>query len=160
LRWTTLQEKNNRYFEVEKSKSGFEWYTVGKLNGADNSSGRQDYELLDSFPFSDLSYYRLKQVDHDGSFSYSPIVSVQFQNQSFLSIYPNPAGEFLILKGTGLKSENILLYNALGQPVRANMREHHEGLLILTDELASGMYLITIRERESYTGFKVLINKN
>ena len=160
LNWSTLQEKNNRYFEVEKSQHGLEWTVLGKLDGETNSNRKKEYALVDTSPYNGLSYYRLKQVDHDGSFSYSPIVSVQFQNPSDVSVYPNPAGEFMILKGAGQDPKKILLYNALGQPVKASTRQHNEGLMLLTNELPTGMYLLKISDRENFNGLKVLIHHN
>ncbi len=77
LIWETASEKNNEGFKIEESIDGINWKEIGFEYGAGNSSNNINYEYnLYELPNIDLVYYRLKQVDFDGSYVYSPIVSV------------------------------------------------------------------------------------
>jgi len=106
LTWITVSERNNDFFTVEQSVNGFDFEVVGYLNGAGNSSTPQAYKLIDSSPVLDVvSYYRLKQTDYDGIFTYSNIVSVAPYTKSNLIGY----------------------FNAMGQEVRSDYR----GIVIL-----------------------------
>ena len=76
LHWATASEQDNESFTIERSADGFNWDIVTTLNGAGTSIHRIDYTARDQRPLSGLSYYRLKQTDFDGHFTYSNIVSV------------------------------------------------------------------------------------
>ena len=92
LEWKTGTELNNDYFSVERSKDGINFKQIGKVKGSGTSSHEKNYLFIDSFPFSGLSYYRLKQVDYDAKFEYSPIkaINFDFSAQNDFIIYPNP----------------------------------------------------------------------
>lgn len=91
LSWITASEKNNDYFDIQKSEDGYTWYSIGELRGAGNSNQKLTYNFSD-IDASKNSYYRLKQVDFDGQFEYSNIVSSTcFENMDIEIIaYPNP----------------------------------------------------------------------
>ncbi len=71
--WVTASEVNNDYFTLERSRDGQTWFGVGTVQGAGNSSTTLDYLYTDDAPFSGTSYYRLKQTDFDGAFTYSEV---------------------------------------------------------------------------------------
>lgn len=79
LTWTTSFEEDNAMFIIEKSEDGIDFTNVGSVDGAGDSEDVKDYNFLDVMSNSDKSFYRLKQVDFDGSFSYSDVVTVQQQ---------------------------------------------------------------------------------
>jgi hypothetical protein len=74
LNWITASEKNNAFFTVERSKDGEDWDPVSFINSQGNSSTHQYYKTYDYSPFTGNSYYRLKQSDFDGSYSYSNVI--------------------------------------------------------------------------------------
>jgi len=82
LTWSTSSEMHNVLFFVERSKDGVEFTEIGSVKGAGNSEEIKDYFFLDPMPGNVKSYYRLKQVDSDGTFSYSEkaIVKPTFKN--------------------------------------------------------------------------------
>ncbi len=97
LNWATASEKNSRGFEVQRSTNGLKFSAVLFKDGKGTSSTRTDYAATDRQPLPGLSYYRLKQIDLDGTVAYSPVVSVQSDGVTAMSIYPNPtAGKLTI----------------------------------------------------------------
>ncbi|MEJ6801583.1 MAG: hypothetical protein QNK77_10420 [Crocinitomicaceae bacterium] len=71
LNWTTISEKDNDYFEIQKSVNGSEWFSIGRVEGAGTTLIEMDYEFIDREVFVGNSYYRLKQIDFDGNFTFS-----------------------------------------------------------------------------------------
>ena len=98
LSWQTASEWNNDYFTIERSANGIDFEEVKRVSGQGNSADVVSYTGYDQAPLIGLSYYRLKQTDFDGRFTYSKIVSIQYQptNLSW-SLYPNPASEIISL---------------------------------------------------------------
>ncbi len=105
LVWSTASEANSSYFGIERSTDKINWKTIGNVNAAGNSQIVLNYQYLDKnvnlgSQANAIIYYRLKMVDLDGTFEYSPIESVNFENgrdvvaedNTFL-VYPNPATE-------------------------------------------------------------------
>ena len=76
LNWTTATEVNNDYFEVERSLDAVHFDIIGKVAGGGTSSEVLKYQLIDPSPVAGINYYRLKQVDYDGTFEYSFILPV------------------------------------------------------------------------------------
>ncbi|MGB1216246.1 MAG: immunoglobulin domain-containing protein, partial [Saprospiraceae bacterium] len=91
LDWATASEINNSHFEVERSKNGVDFNYLGKVEGNGNSSTEITYSFIDTKPEL-VSYYRLKQVDLNGEFSYTNVITLKRKTQgiSFGNIYPSP----------------------------------------------------------------------
>ncbi len=92
LRWATASEVNNDYFTIEKSQDGVNFVEVLTRDGAGNANTLLSYKAVDENPYNGYSYYRLKQTDFNGDFSYSNVVSVNFKLKDATNIilYPNP----------------------------------------------------------------------
>ncbi|HET7118381.1 MAG TPA: T9SS type A sorting domain-containing protein, partial [Hanamia sp.] len=92
LNWSTAQEINNSYFEVQRSADGnTNWEAIANVTGAGNSQVVKNYSTFDASPLSGINYYRIKQVDFDGNFKYSTIVSVKTNiNNTRISVLANP----------------------------------------------------------------------
>jgi len=96
LAWATASERDNDHFAVERSVDLQAWTIVGEVPGAGNSLVAQSYDLADDTPLSNTSYYRLRQVDDDGTSTLSAVRSVHFGNAAN-AIYPNPnSGRFTV----------------------------------------------------------------
>lgn len=76
LDWTTITEKDNDYFIVQRTLDGVSYEEIGMVDGEGNSTRTIDYEFTDIMPYQGVSYYRIKQVDYNGEFAYSDIISV------------------------------------------------------------------------------------
>ena len=97
LNWTTSQEVNNKYFDIERSGKGSNFVQIGEVDGEGTTSVIQSYSFTDANPIQGLNFYHLKQVDVDGHFTYSPIVTVLIQNKTDFNIFPNPAHDMLTI---------------------------------------------------------------
>ena len=120
LEWETLSEINNSHFEVQRSIDGKTFETISLVSGAGTTADAQQYNFKDSNP-SSVTYYRLKQVDHDGNYEYSNVVMVisrSLRTQE-LQVYPNPAvnGYIRFHIPDDLEMTTIEIYDLLGRPV-------------------------------------------
>jgi hypothetical protein len=114
LEWTTALEINNERFEIERSTDGLNFQKLHEVTGAGNSNQPITYSWIDRFPLLGISYYRLKQIDYDGQFSYSDIVSVRMKGLAPFQVYPNPAGKQWVDFN---KRVDVVVTNNLGQIV-------------------------------------------
>ncbi len=76
LQWTTASEVNNQCFIIERTSDGKSFEEITKVNGSGNSTNTLEYETKDLYPLEGLSYYRLKQIDFDGKYTYSDLVGL------------------------------------------------------------------------------------
>lgn len=113
LSWVAQSEINLKEYEIEKSKNNLDWNTIGTV--LPNSISK--YSFVDSKPFVGDNYYRLKQVDQDGNFNYSNIITIS-QNSNSINIYPNPVFSILEIKGTEVKENSqIRITDVFGRTV-------------------------------------------
>ncbi len=91
LRWRTGSETNNAYFAVERSVSGVNFQEIGRVAGQGTSTTARDYTFADSRPPEGLVYYRLRQTDGDGSYTYSPVIAVDAGPGPPVTGFPSPA---------------------------------------------------------------------
>jgi hypothetical protein len=154
LAWQTATETNNNYFEVEKTINGTDWEFVCKQNGAGNSTTMLSYTDVDKNPYMGTSYYRLKQVDFDGQYTYSQIETVNFNGQSETIVYPNPnKGDFtvkMIAETAG--NTTIKLFDNLGKILVSQENTTTKGVNfwnISTTDLPNGIYFLQIQNKDN-----------
>ncbi|MEO8588218.1 MAG: hypothetical protein ABI432_02530 [Flavobacteriales bacterium] len=130
--WATATELNNDHFEVQRSMNGSQWNTIGSVRGAGTTQSTHFYDMTDPEPAPGINYYRLKQVDVDGSSSYSEVEAVAFTEADEALIWPQPSqGDFHI---SGLEEAPIVL-DALGRRIAVD----------ITRNLSSGYFDVHIR---------------
>jgi hypothetical protein len=98
LAWTTQSERNSDYFVVEKSQDGRLFEAIGNVEAAGFSLVRIDYSFADPAPGPGANYYRLRQVDFDGTVNFSKVIEVWLPDAAAVAVYPNPFQEFVHLK--------------------------------------------------------------
>ena len=113
LEWSTSDEIDADYFDIKRSKDGVNWKTIGYVESNNTSF---HYMVLDNKPFEGVNFYKLKQYDIDGSFTYSNIVNVTFEKIE-LTINPNPNEGHFILNISTNKTGEIKIINSIGQIV-------------------------------------------
>lgn len=146
LDWSTATETNNDYFTIEKSLDGANWSVVTTVKGAVNSTSRKNYETVDNNPVNGTSYYRLKQTDIDGKFTYSDVKSVKFSGSTAVSIFPVPnAGNTLNFKGIGdAKNTTIIVRDAAGASVFSTTLT---SVSVQLPSLKAGLYFISVNNK-------------
>lgn len=99
LKWTTESEVDNDYFLVERAGEDKNFITVSRVKGSGSSNASVSYSSIDYNPLAGNNYYRLKQVDFDGKFSYSDERVVKFSslNNNKLTVFPNPTSDKITL---------------------------------------------------------------
>ncbi len=98
LQWKTATETNNSYFSVERSGDGANWFDIATVSGYGNTNIIHHYSYTDLAPLQGDDYYRLKQVDADGHFTYSEVRKLTFSNISAVRVYPNPATTYITVE--------------------------------------------------------------
>lgn len=152
LEWQTYSEKNNDYFVLETSKNGYEFQQLAIVDGAGNSSSILNYNFLDRQPLGLVTYYRLKQVDFNGSASYSEVISVKRDQDELVSFYPNPVVNSLYAafnapsKGT----YSFEISNIQGALIDVSKLELVKGINQLKfdsfDSFSAGLYFVRITD--------------
>ena len=145
LRWATASEKNNDRFEVEASADGRSFRRIGTVAGAGSSSQPHEYQLLDPTIArygASLVYYRLRQVDADGTASYSPVRTVAVTGTVGLALFPNPAARATTLTGAQ-PGAVVTVFDAVGRQVtRAVADASGSAALLLPEGHATGVYVV------------------
>lgn len=90
LKWQTLTETENQRFEIERAADGFNYKFIGEQKGAGTSNRSRDYLFEDRQPLVGTNYYRIKQIDNTGQYSYSNALLLKTELANKLTIYPNP----------------------------------------------------------------------
>lgn len=146
--WSTASETNNDYITIQRSKDGMYFEEVVRIQAAGNSSSLLYYSAMDYNPYNDISYYRLKQTDLDGEYTYSDLISIDFSLRlSYeFNIYPNPFSSYTIIT---IKNEILLnkvelrMYNVLGEEVM-NTTITKQSTTLETNDFPSGIYFYEI----------------
>ncbi len=153
LHWITAQEENNEKFIVERSFDGKKFNSIGEVKGSINSNYQIKYTFIDNDTFSQQAYYRLKQVDIDGKFTYSKIVTFVDNNDPVITLYPNPVTGYQLNISIANVNENITyqLISSVGDIVFSEgiqVEDHFFEEIIDVSEYASGVYFVKVQTNQ------------
>jgi Secretion system C-terminal sorting domain/BNR repeat-like domain len=164
LTWSTATEKNNRGFEIQRSTDGANFSTIGFVQGNGTTTNQNSYSYTDS-PTGGKFYYRLKQIDYDGSFNYSQTVEIYNHssfNYALSQNYPNPFNPSTTIKYS-IKNPGMVslkVFDVLGNEVASLVNQHQQtGTYEVTFDaslLASGVYYYRM-STESFVQTKKMI---
>ena len=149
LTWTTKSETNNDCFTIERSIDGIYFEPLFDIDGTGNSSIELNYSELDRNPLTGVSYYRLKQTDFDGNYSYSEIRTISRDTKDIV-IYPNPSegGQLWYSLPKEFESYSITVHDATGKTVAQHF-DLNQMNGMLSFDLGSGIYLVTFSSENS-----------
>jgi len=170
LKWETITEVNNYGFEIQRSEDKTGWDVIGFVNGNGNSNIPHNYQFTDKDKLPDGNYYyRLKQIDTDGAFEYSPVLEIEINNiieeYTLSQNYPNPFNPTTKINFS-LPSETkvtVEIFNVLGEMVLSlidneilNSGKHE--IIFDGSGFASGIYFYTLyTEKFSLTKKMILL---
>lgn len=146
LTWQTSTELNNAKFIIETSHLGETFQPLGEVAGAGTTTEPQNYSFTHHTPSTGINYYRLKQVDFDGTFEYSKVIAIEAAGSQDIFAFPNPARDKVTLqydqsKGAG----NIQLLDGLGRRIQARITGYAGNYeLSLPESLARGTYWLKV----------------
>ena len=160
LAWVTESETDNQYFIVERSADSRIFSPIGMVEGNGTTQFTSQYQLQDSQPFRGDNYYRLKQIDLDGTFSYSNIIkaSITIEKEDIF-VYPNPTHSDLTIQLPNAAVGEILIqvYDATGQIVFTKTEpQDHLSNIRITTHLDTGIYMLRVRTK-NFTSSKSFV---
>jgi hypothetical protein len=106
--WSVATQINNEKYIIEHSNNGKDFSPIGEITGDGTNSETKQYEYIHSSPSIGINYYRIKQMDYDGQYSYSDIASVRYDGGGETNIYPNPATSEVTIITTAPTSLQIM----------------------------------------------------
>jgi hypothetical protein len=155
LTWETASEINNKGFDVQRQAANGAWESLGFVNGTGKAS---TYAFEDKGPLS-ISYYRLRQIDFDGSETLSKIVSVRQDGKGRISITPNPTSDKVTINLSqndgATATTTIILYDMTGRQV-LTQRATGEAIQLDLSNLAKGMYVVTVQSNNAVYQQKII----
>ena len=154
LDWSTQSEKNSKYFILESSASGTNFSPIATINAAGNSSSEISYDYLDRNPIALTTYYRLKEIDIEGSYSYSNIVALTRSAGGILSVSPVPAENNLHVEYDAMTegTVNISVYSLSGRRIFQQQWDCTKGVNVTTLDISSfnaAIYFIEVNDGRS-----------
>lgn len=153
LNWSTASEVNNNGFEIERSSNGTDFEKIGFVKGVGNSSRLNKYSFTDKN--NSFAYYRLKQVDFDGKYEFSKVLTVK-SNESSVELSPNPFNDNLVI------NSNTTIINAEIVDItgRVKMFEvvNSNTAKLNTSGLDNGVYFIRINNGEKVITKRIIKN--
>ena len=161
LRWATATEHGNAFFAVERSRDGSEWSQVLQVAGAGDSQSEQQYAAVDMQPLPGLSYYRLRQTDHDGTSTVSDAVPVRFEGAADgVRIVPNPATDrVVVVHGPGAPAARVMVLNELGQPLMLPVRTGDDRSELDVSALPVGVYTVVVATTDRRQAQRLVVRR-
>lgn len=158
IEWITSSETNNDYFNVEHSIDGETFSTINTIKGAGNSNQILNYQCYHINPINGINYYRLKQVDFDGSFSYSEIKAVNFENNQDIAFYYNNQHIYLHTK-YDIHNTGLQIFDLRGQLVFEEIINLNQNLTsIKIPSLSNGIYIAKVKNEEFQNSIKFVVS--
>lgn len=158
LHWATAREYSTSHFEIERSSNAMDFVKIGELKSGNNAMENQMYQYWDSEPQIGINYYRLKQVDLDGTFTYTKTIAIT--NEGIITgfeiqkVYPNPAQNTINFVFS-VPSPNLVqveIFDSNGKSVSKNTQNYQKGIQNFNQNLSSfskGLYILRISNLET-----------
>jgi hypothetical protein len=164
LEWKVSRETNFKEYIVQRSENAFDFTDIGVVMPDDSEKSIKQYQFSDSKPFEGINYYRLKIVDIDNSYKFTPTKFVDFSKYEFeFMLYPNPnKGKFFLknLNGLRIKEITVNIINPLGEVVFEddfNFNQNQNSVDVHAD-LKPGVYFCKVKSPNSEKVFKFVVD--
>lgn len=154
LSWATVNEVNNKGFAVERSFDGTNFTQVGFVNADKSTAAQHSYAYAEIFT-NKVTWYRLKQVDNNGKYSYSNTVRLAASSTGSTIIYPNPTRNFVKIEGE--KISNVSISNILGKVVLKQDFSNVNATTLNIASLSQGVYLVSVKSAATTSLTKLIV---
>jgi hypothetical protein len=165
INWSTASEMNSAYYNIERGENVNDFKEIGSVEAAGNSTSIKKYQFEDKdFTSGQTFYYRLKQVDNDGRFTYSKIVALEIKNSAKgIAILNNPVSEYLsiIFSSAADDDRTLNVYSAIGTlvasfkvPAKEGYNEFHYNVSLLH----KGMYIVELSGKSDHDFSRIIKN--
>lgn len=163
ITWSTASELNNDYFEVLRSQNGLDWEVILKVDGQGTTNNTTHYHEKDRHPLNGISYYRLKQTDFNGEYTFTDIRSLNKNRiEEQVNVYPNPASSHFFLQFSNSKNEafEVRILDNLGRIVKQmNCSPSNSFQNIAVSNFTNGTYFIQVSQGEFQSQHQLIINR-
>jgi hypothetical protein len=159
LNWSTAIERNNNYFQVERSADGRNFKEISREDAKGNSDVLQHYTYTDNAPLSGANIYRITQVDIDGKHSTTGIEHVYFSCESAsIKVYPTISnGTVYISLPEGYEQAKLSMFNILGQQLNLSATNNGQNLrTIQLNGLSAGTYFLKVAHGNTVESFRIV----
>ncbi len=161
--WTTEQEVNSSYFLVERSTNGSSWEPIGTVTAKGNSATASNYSFIDKSPMNGVDYYRLEMVDLGGAQKYSSISVIRSTLVQNISVFPNPAKNYIyVTLGGSVATAGLRLLDLNGkvlQELRLNASSSNTTVTLPVGGYTQGIYILqALKADGSSQSTKVIIS--
>ncbi|MEJ7610590.1 MAG: T9SS type A sorting domain-containing protein [Ferruginibacter sp.] len=151
LDWVTSTEQNSASFDVEFSREGSRFEKLGTVAAAGTSTTPRSYSFVHTKPVNGLNYYRLRQVDIDGSFRYSIVRTVKFSNGNSITVMPNPTTDRIYINSnSGGIMQSIEIFTTEGKKMQ-QINNFPIGNSIDLSKYAPAAYILRMTDKTGST---------
>ena len=155
LYWATATEKDNSHFEIERLIAG-DWITIGRVEGHGDSKDLILYDFTDLYAPKGIVYYRIKQIDFNGDFAYSDVVTVE-NNSLYTLLRPNPSSgaAYLSVIAPNTSISTMTVHDALGKLIENREIPTNQEIRI-GENYPQGVYMIRVWNGPDYEVIKFI----
>jgi hypothetical protein len=159
LKWSTASEKNNDYFTVERSADGIHFEQIGTVKGRGTSNATNYYTFDDYSSYNGSVYYRLKQVDFDGKYEYSPVTYVNIDGTDPVIITNDPSSSQAFINFYKKGEATFTITDMLGRVIYSGERASDEASIPINKSmLCCGFYIVKVRIGPEVISKKIVLN--
>ena len=164
LQWATTMEENFYKFLVQRSSDGLTFENIAEVEGRGFNIYETEsrYSFLDEAPLLGMNYYRLKAVDLDNSYEYSPVKVVKMSGSKKFAVYPNPSNGLAIAFRANFspqENDRIFLIDQLGVEVFSEVATSNENTIVFESALKPGVYMLRYVSRDFEQVSRVVITR-
>jgi hypothetical protein len=159
LNWSTAMERNNDYFEVERSSDGRNFKVIGNRDAKGNSDVLQHYAYTDNAPLQGTNFYRIAQVDLDGKRSTTGIKDIYFScGNAGIKVYPTLSnGTVYVSLPEGYEQAKLSVFNILSQQLNLSSTDQGQSLrTIRLNGLSAGTYFLKVTHGNTVESYKIV----
>lgn len=159
ITWMTATELNSSHFIVERSPDGYHWTSMDNVPAAGFSYSPVNYRSMDHAPLSGTSYYRLLQVDIDGSRALSDQVPVHFRTTAYtLVAWPNPATELITIRHEpSWEQPSLRILDSIGRNLRVAVQLGAGQISFPVSSLPNGTYTVEVGQQQHYARTQIVV---